>query len=35
MNEISRGFDFLDGINFTFDMYSVSQLRVYGNLRKF
>ena len=28
VNKISRGFDFVVGLNFTFGMYSISQLKV-------
>ena len=34
MDNISRGFDFVIGLNFTFGMYSISQLKVLGRFKK-
>ena len=34
MDKISRGFDFVIGLNFTFGMYSLSRLKVSGRFKK-
>ena len=34
MDKISRGFDFVIGLNFTFGMYSLSHLKVSGRFKK-
>ena len=34
MDKISSVLDFVIGLNFTFDMYSISQLQVLGKFKK-